>query len=333
VRRPAAAALLAVAAACSSGQDPTVSGPSGPSGGSTTTGGVTSTVAAGRAADMPEARTEVAGATWDADIVVAGGLTIDGKANRRVDVYLPGANRWNPLPPLPQGLHHLGMAVLGARLYVAGGYTDGPGGEWQAVASVHSLGIGEQSWRQEPSLTQPRGAHGLAAVNGRLVAAGGVTGGLAGTTESWAPGEGAWRRGPDLALAREHLAVASVGGRVYAIAGRLGGFDTNQRVVESWDGREAAWRAEPDLNDSRGGTSASDVAGKVCVAGGEATTGTIATVECLTPGQRQWARAPSLSAPRHGLAVAGLGTKLHVIGGGPQPGLFVSTTHEVLETT
>ncbi|MGH9227050.1 MAG: Kelch repeat-containing protein [Acidimicrobiales bacterium] len=321
----AAFAVALLAGGCSSdGDDPAAPNSSA--------AGVTSTVAAGQAAAVPEARTEVAGATWDGDVVVAGGLTADGRANRRVDAYLPAANRWTARPQLPQGLHHLGMAVLGERLYVAGGYTDGPGGEWQAVASVHSLGLGESSWRQEPSMTRPRGAHGLAAVGGRLVVAGGVTGGLTDTTESWAPGEASWRVGPPLAQAREHLAMAAVAGRVYVIGGRLGGFDSNLRSVESWDGREAAWRAEAQLNDTRGGTSAAEVAGKICVAGGEATNGTIATIECFAPGQGRWARAPSLGSPRHGLAVAGLGTKLHVIAGGPQPGLFVSTTHEVIET-
>ncbi len=64
------------------------------------------------------------------------------------------------------------------------------------------------------------------------------------------------------------------------------------------------------------------------MAGGEEPAGTIASVECLV-GDR-WERVARLAVPRHGLAVAGLDGRLHVIGGGPQPGLFVSPAHEVV---
>ena len=125
------------------------------------------------------------------------------------------------------------------------------------------------------------------------------------------------------------LGMASLGGRAYAIGGRLGGFDSNLRTVESWAPGEAAWRAEPMLADTRGGTAATEVAGRLCVAGGEETQGTIASVECLVPAQGRWERLAPLAQPRHGLAVVGLGPNVHFIGGGPQPGLFVSTAHEV----
>ncbi|MEW6153726.1 MAG: galactose oxidase [Actinomycetota bacterium] len=291
--------------------------------------GTPTTAVVGELAPLPLARTEVAGAFWDGKVVVAGGLTLDGGASDRVDLYLPGADRWEPGVALPVALHHLGLAVLGERLYAVGGYTNPPGRDWQVRADVWSLGPGERAWRAEVAMSRPRGAQGTAVAGGRLVVAGGVTGGLTGTSESWAPGEPAWRPGPDLAQAREHLGMASLGGRAYAIGGRLGGFDSNLRTVESWAPGEAAWRAEPMLADTRGGTAATEVAGRLCVAGGEETQGTIASVECLVPAQGRWERLAPLAQPRHGLAVVGVGPNVHFIGGGPQPGLFVSTAHEV----
>jgi hypothetical protein len=108
----------------------------------------------------------------------------------------------------------------------------------------------------------------------------------------------------------------------------VGGLDTNMTSVESWDpaGSEG-WRDEPSLNDARGGTSAAAVGAIPCVAGGEEPEGTIASVECLSDGR--WERIAELRVPRHGLAVAGFGGRLHVVGGGPQPGLSVSGAHEV----
>jgi hypothetical protein len=309
---------LVLAAGCSSGPDEQPAAP-------------TPTAVRPLAADLPVPRTEVAGAGWRGLIAVGGGLTLDGGASELVHLYDPAADAWRPAPALPVGLHHLGMAALSDRLYVAGGYANLPGADWVAQSRVFSLGEGEPAWREERAMTIPRGAHGLAAVGGRLVAVGGVSAGrLTGRTESWAPGEPSWRSGPDLAEAREHLAVAAARGRVYAIGGRLGGIDTNLRSVESWAPGEGAWRAEPPLNDSRGGTSAAAVVDRPCVAGGEEPPGTIASVECLVAGGR-WERLHALQVPRHGLAVAALGNRLHVVAGGPQPGLFVSGTHEVFE--
>ncbi|HEX2117990.1 MAG TPA: kelch repeat-containing protein [Acidimicrobiales bacterium] len=326
VRRAAllVAAVLLGLGACSDGGDPTV----GPA--TTAVGGAASTVpASGPPAEMPLPRTEVAGAVLAGRIVVVGGLTADGGASDRVDFYDPAANRWEQGPSLPLGLHHSGMAAADDRVYVAGGYTNRPGQDWVAQSRVLSLGAGDRAWREEPALSAPRGGLALAAAGGRLVAIGGTDAG--GTflrrTEFLILGQPVWRSGPDMAQARDHLAAASSGGRVYAIAGRLGSLATNMASVESWDPVAGGpWRAEPGLNDTRGGTSAAEAAGRPCVAGGEEPTGTIASVECLADGR--WDRVATLSVPRHGLAVAGVGDRLHVIGGGPEPGLFVSGAHE-----
>ena len=157
------------------------------------------------------------------------------------------------------------------------------------------------------------------------------TGGVLRRTEVLVPSEeGGWRAGPDLSEPRDHLAALGVGGRVYAIAGRQGSLESNLATVESWDpvGTDG-WLPEPRLNDTRGGISAAVANRRPCVAGGEEPQGTIASVECLL--DDRWERVAALQVPRHGLAVIGLGSRLHVIGGGPQPGLFVSTAHEAFD--
>ncbi len=281
-------------------------------------------------APLPTARTEVAGAAWEGRIVVVGGLTEAGVASDRVDVYDPVTNRWEDGPALPLGLHHVGLAVLGGRLYLAGGYHNPtPVAEWQAQSRVLSLRPGDSVWREGPPLNTARGGLALVGEGDLLVAIGGTgAGGVLRSTEVLSPGDGGWQPGPDLTEARDHLAATTSGGRVYAIAGRQGSLESNLATVESWAPREpGGWRADALLNDSRGGTSASVAAGRPCVVGGEEPQGTIASVECLSDGG--WERLATLQVPRHGLAVVGLQDQLHVIGGGPKPGLFVSTAHEV----
>jgi non-specific serine/threonine protein kinase len=214
-------------------------------------------------------------------------------------------------------------------VFVAGGCS--PAGT--ATDTVWSLGPGEHTWRTEPRLGTARCALGLAATGDRLVAFGGTSAGqVLATAEVLRLGTDGWRSAPSLRQPREHTAAAAgADGRIYAIGGRVGSLESNLSSVESLDPSTFApeWRREPDLRTPRGGIAAAAVGGTVCVAGGEATTGTIRSVECLRDGG--WRDTATLAEPRHGLGVvAGIGRDLHVLAGGPQPGLFVSTAHEVL---
>jgi N-acetylneuraminic acid mutarotase len=290
--------------------------------------GATARAGSQRRAPLPAPpRTEVVGANWQGRVAVAGGLTQEGLPVAQVDVYDPATDRWSRAPDLPVALHHAGAGVLGDRLYVVGGYA---GATWTPQAAVYSLGPGETSWRAEPPLAGPRGALAVASDGRRLVAVGGLEAGDARRTEILEAGAAAWRPGPDLAIQREHLGATFAGGRVYAVAGRMRSLESNRDSVESLAPEEASWRAEPKVNESRGGIGAASPGGRACVAGGEAPGGrTIASVECLTG--KSWTVVAELEVARHGLAVVAVGNRLHVIAGGPRPGLFVSDVHEVFD--
>jgi serine/threonine-protein kinase PknK len=310
--------LVAFPAACSSDDDPQTSAKQVPS--------------QARAPLPPPQRTEVTGAFWDGKIVIVAGLLRDDTPSAQVDFYDPDTDRWSPGPPLPRPLHHTAVGVLGERLYVVAGYT-GAAGAWQPVADVHSLGPGETQWRPEPPLAGPRGALAVASLDEALVAVGGVGSGPEVRTEVLRRGDTAWQRGPDLPYPTEHLAAtsgaSSKGGRAYAIAGRYQSLEGNLDTVVSFVPGEQRWRTEPKLHRSRGGIGAAAPLGNPCVAGGEAPDGTIRSVECLVGGR--WREMAELAVPRHGVAVVAVGGTLHVIGGGPQPGLFVSDAHEAFD--
>lgn len=332
----AAMALVVVSCSPAETADPTTTPPTADP--TTTTAGPVATTATtattvpalptrGRGADLPHPRTEVAGAVWQGQIVVVGGLDASGAASARSDVYDPETDTWTEGPELPVALHHTAVATLGDRVYVVGGYSIAAGG-WVPEAAVWSLGPGEDGWRPEPDLNTPRGALAVASTSDRLIAVGGVGPGgrVLTSTETMDAGEDVWRSGPELAEPREHLAVAAVGDEVYAIAGRAGGFATNRSSVEVL--RSGEWEEVPPLNFSRGGIGATTVGQVPCVAGGEEPQGTIATIECLLGGS--WQVIEELEVARHGLVVVTLNGVIHVIGGGPQPGLTVSDVHEVI---
>jgi Galactose oxidase, central domain len=272
---------------------------------------------------LPQARTEVAGALWGDRIAIAGGYTEDGQPSARVDVLEP-SGEWRRGPDLPARYDHASLAVLDRRLWLVGGNADGA-----ATREVFSLGPGEAAWRAEASLAEARAALATVAIPGGLLAIGGANeSGVLATTEIYDPQGKEWQGGPDLAVPREHTAAAVVGDQVYAIAGRQLSLESNLTAVEVLTLPDGEWQRAPDLRFSRGGTAAAGLAGGPCVAGGEEPGGTIPSVECLF-GER-WEQVATLGQPRHGLAVVAVGERLHVLGGGPRPGLFVSDAHEVL---
>lgn len=282
-------------------------------------------------APLPVPRTEVAGTRWIDRIAVVGGLTGESEASSLAHVWEPTADVWDPLPELPLGLHHTAVVSFDDRLWVIGGYTVDGDELFAPVDRVFSLGVGEEAWTEEPPLPAPRGALAATVADGRIVAAGGVDpdGDVLATSLFFDPAEREWTEGPAMAVRREHFAMATARGEVYAVAGRIGGIGNNHDTVEVLREGSDVWAPAPSLEHSRGGIGAASIEGVLCVAGGEEPDGTIAPVECLVDGA--WEVVAELATPRHGLAVAAFVGRLHVIGGGPEPGLTVSDAHEVFE--
>jgi hypothetical protein len=286
------------------------------------------------AAPLPgPGRTEVAGARWGGTIAVGGGLvqTPDGgfTATDTLDLFDLASGTWTAGPALPGVRDHAVLVALRGDLYLVGGYGATLA---EPTAEVWRLDAPDGSWERVADLSTPRAALAVVAVRGRLFAIGGVNeSGVLNTTELYDPKTDTWSAGPDLAVPREHTGAAAVGNRVYAIAGRNPQNQTSvETIVVGPKGRpRGRWKATAGLGFSRGGNAATTVAGIPCTAGGEAPSGTIAEIECLRDGE--WEHVADLRVPRHGLAVVGEGRRLHIISGGPEPGAFYSTTHEVLE--
>ena len=277
------------------------------------------------AAPVPVARTEVAAALFGREIAVVGGFLAGGRNTGRADAYSPLRNRWRRLPGLPSPVDHAMAAARGSELYVVGGYAPGSA----ALATAHVLRGGR--WVALPQMPAPRAAAGAAVAGGKLYVVGGVEapGRLADEAFAFDFGDRRWSviAGP---RAREHLGAAALGGVVYAVAGRTSGIDTNLDVVEAYDPRANRWRPLPRVPGRRGGTAAAAVSGRLVSVGGEEPAGTIRTVFAYNPATRRWRRLPDLPRPRHGLGLVGFRGRAYALAGGPQPGLTVSASNQVL---
>jgi non-specific serine/threonine protein kinase len=277
-------------------------------------------------AAMPLPRTEVSAAAVGNEIVVLGGLTVDGVASRRVDAYSPARDAWRRLPDLPVGVHHAMAVGVGGKPYVLGGYT--AAGMTLRTALVMEGG----AWRALPRMPFPRAAAGVGVSGRAIVVAGGIGEGrrLARSALVLDTRTRRWSRAPG-PTPREHLGVTSFAGTVYAIAGRTAGLDTNLLQFESWRLGQSRWQRLQPIPDSRGGTGAAALRGQIVSAGGEEPDGTIAEVLAYRIAVKRWIRLPDLPTPRHGVGMAALGGRVYVVGGGTEPGLTVSSANESLD--
>jgi hypothetical protein len=274
-------------------------------------------------------RTEVAGTYWDRYrlIAVGGGFIDEGASTADLLLYDVDTRKWIRGPDLPGNRDHAAFAVLDGALYLVGGFTTGLRG---ATAEVWRLTAPDGTWSDVASMGTARGALGAVAVDGRILAVGGVDdeGRDLASTEWYDASADRWTPGPALSRTRQHVGVATRGRTVYAIGGRSPNLATVERVRFERGAPAGDWQSAPPLQFGRSGNGAATAHGLVCTAGGEEDLGTIAPIECLRAGR--WRHVADLAVPRHGLAVVAVGSDLHVISGGPEPGFAFSVAHEVL---
>lgn len=155
------------------------------------------------AAPLPQGRDEVQAATVDGKIYLVGGSWTETKDGKRIEHYTEGfmseydpkTDRWRERTRAPEGLTHQGIAVLGGKMYLAGGFAGGH--HSLPTAGVYSYDPATDQWRTLAPLSAPRGAVALAAVGGLIHAIGGRIMGEEGTlathevynptTNSWGP--------------------------------------------------------------------------------------------------------------------------------------------------
>lgn len=108
-------------------------------------------------------------------LYVAGGGVEGGEFETSCEFYDPSNNKWSPAGSLANsGLWWLGMAALHGRIYIVGGVA--PAGSATASGEVYDVSSnGLISGSSIAPMSEARAQLGLAALNGKLYAVGGVT--------------------------------------------------------------------------------------------------------------------------------------------------------------
>lgn len=98
-------------------------------------------------------------------VVAIGGMDPDGEMSRQVDIYDPAAGTWKRGPDYPETAFGVAATAVGDLIYASA--MDG---------TVYSLAPREQRWQPVTTLAFPRFFHRLLALDGDLLAIGGILG-------------------------------------------------------------------------------------------------------------------------------------------------------------
>lgn len=262
-------------------------------------------------ADARVARDAVAATEADGTIWVFGGMAADNRVSGQHEGYDPAIDSWKSGEELPVPVQHA-MAVTwqGTPTVIGGWRTEGTDNR---VATDRVWRVVNSRWAELPPLLQPRAAAAAAVVGDRIVVTGGVDaqGRLLATTEIF--DGSAWKLGAPIPAPRQMLGAASDGKLVYVIGGSNGTADL--ATVETYDPATDTWTTLPEIPGRRSDFGLAYTDGRLVVAGGLSQGRVLDSVVALDITTQSWNGLPDLATGRHGMAAAGVGKTVYVIGG------------------
>lgn len=263
---------------------------------------------------------ELAACSLDGVIYALGGF---GRA-QGFQRYLPTQDRWETLPDMPVGRHHLAAFALDGAVYFSGG---GPLGSGDQTLAAHRYLLAEQRWQALEGFAFNYGAH-AAVLHGN-----GYVADLDGSLQQFSPnGQRLRRIAPaDLVTPRDHSQLVAFLDELWLLAGRF----PEHTEVAIYDPVSERWRAGPRLRVPRAGFAATATEQQIIVAGGEFLAGPDSTVEPSSEryraGAEGWQFGPPLPVPVHGTAAAAVAGRVFVISGSTRAGSVAGATGRVFE--
>jgi N-acetylneuraminic acid mutarotase len=220
-------------------------------------------------ADVPQRLDHAALVAHDHAIYVIGGY-VDTRPLAEVWRYSVKTEAWTALAPMRIARGSPAAAVIGDKIYVAGGSKDDQGAVTGALSSVEVYDIATGAWSSAPDMPTPRHHHGAASLGGRLFVVGGRNDDdlSLDVVEQFDPANGRWTRLPSLPAGAGGVAVVAAGDRIVAVGG--GDDDELWLTPAAWayDPASATWTRIADLRVARHGHAAAAVGSDVYVFAG-----------------------------------------------------------------
>ena len=313
-------------------------------------------------APFPEPDEELYGVAANGKLYVLGGFA--GGKMGGVSEYDPATDKWTRKKPMARPVHHQAMVEYRGKIYFFGGFVNQPvsGGlaGWEPVDNAWEYDPAADSWKALAPMPGKRGSSIAGEVGGKIYVIGGAIpqpnttetavlptrpARAVGTNGVYDPATNRWETRSPMPTARNHAFAGVVNGKIYVIGGRVGhsfiSVASNTDVVEEYDPAADSWGAiKARMPTPRSGGASGTYGGRIYVAGGEFQSpqmaATFRALEAYDPATNTWSALPSMPLPRHGVAGAFLGNRLHLVSGnivsGGAPDTNVSTaSHDVLE--
>jgi N-acetylneuraminic acid mutarotase len=265
-------------------------------------------------ASSPVPRGEAETAVFDNKLYVFGGYTDFTATNStRCDVYDPATNTWTRIADMPVGVTHGGTAVVGRDVYIACGYTGGPGGSQTfATTQVQKYNVDTNTWTTITPLPQARGGGAMAAIQTTALESelhyfGGSDSSRLDRTEHWAfnldnPSAGWVARAPIL-TSRTHMGAVTIAKKIYAVGGQKNqdAAESPQAALERYDPATDTWTALASMPFGRSHIASATVVvnNHIVTLGGETTyQSSINNVTAYDPVSNSWQELTPLPSPK-----------------------------------
>jgi Kelch motif protein len=203
-------------------------------------------------APMPEALNHMSAVSYGGRLYVVGGYSqpsdTSAGAVRGFWRYDPASGRWQTMPDAPVARAAAGAAVLGHRLYVAGGRNDTS----VALSSLAIFDFETGRWSLGPSLVHAREHVAAVAARGAVWLLGGRVSGVGSTdVERYRPGATTWQEMSPLPVPRSGFQVVAADGGLFAVGGENGASTVPE--VDRLDLRADRWSRVASLPVARHG--------------------------------------------------------------------------------
>ncbi|MFD6973589.1 carboxypeptidase regulatory-like domain-containing protein [Streptomyces sp. NPDC059949] len=206
-------------------------------------------------ADLPQPRSDAAGAFVNGTFYVAGGWGYGareedgGAAMSTTYAYRPQSNTWSRVADLPEAMAAGTAAVLDGKLYVVGGVK----ADLKQSATVYRYEPGADAWSRVADYPVTVHLTGCGGIGGSVVCAGGVqTSGdftLLAATYRYRPGTNTWTRAADMPNPTFGASYGSAHGRLQVVGGtaeKPGAVTAQTNRAVQYDPVGDTWSALPD---------------------------------------------------------------------------------------
>jgi DNA-binding CsgD family transcriptional regulator len=268
----------------------------------------------GALAPLPQPRSRLAVVADDSRIYAIGGENSDGVTGT-LEIYDPASNGWLPGPGKPTPVSNVTGVLLGGRVYVPGGRTQGGG--VTNVLEVYDPFAG--GWEARSPMPAPLAGYALAALDGKMYVFGGWDGSsYRAETYVYDAVTDRWSQATAMPSPRGFGAASALENVIYV----AGGFDGQRELADvavydpAAEGTAAGpWSARPPMGQARGGLGLVSMGSRLYAVGG-GWTAPLAFNEQYDTRAGAWSRFDTpLTGQWRNLGLVALDRKLYAIGG------------------